>query len=78
MGYSPWGRKELDMTELVHNSNNSGARPCVGCLVHRDDPDPWVFWPIDNVWTAFPRVAARWVGKRCEVGGKKLNKQETF
>ena len=49
MGYSPWGRKELDATELVHNSNNSGARPCVGCLVHSDDADPWVFWPIDNV-----------------------------
>ena len=79
MGYKPWGRKELDMTELVHNSSNSGARPCVGCWVHRDDSDPWVFWPVYNVWTLhFLGWLRGWVGKTDEADGKKLNKQEAF
>ena len=34
VGYSPWGRKELDMTERLHFTSSSSSRPFLANVSH--------------------------------------------
>ena len=50
MGYSPWGCKELDMTEHTHTQDEGlswvqGLRLCSQCRGTRLNPWPWTEGP---------------------------------